>query len=152
MKLNLKNATLAALLAVVPAMPVAFATGKPSGNLTPAERAAYQKKLFDLADEKKDGKVTEKEFVIFLMYTMFTDYSKGDKTLTREQFMKADPGTEAKNAAEWKMMDAKGKGFVTFREALRNKPAIEEMQAEFRKLDKSSKGYITVKDLPSVGN
>jgi hypothetical protein len=73
------------------------------------------------------------------------------KAGTAMLFPAALSGAEAKNAeAEWKLMDPEGKGSVTFKEALRNKPAIEEFKADFRKLDKRGKGYITLKDLPAV--
>jgi Ca2+-binding EF-hand superfamily protein len=47
-------------------------------------------------------------------------------------------------------MDVEGRGYITFEDFLRNKPAVKEMQAKFRTLDKSGKGFITMTDLPRL--
>jgi Ca2+-binding EF-hand superfamily protein len=120
-------------------------------EMTPAEKAEYQKKLFNMADANHDGKVTEKEYVLFVAYSLFKYYAQGEDKLTKQEYMKALSGAEAKNAeAEWKLMDPEGKGYVTFKQALRNKPAIEEFKSDFQKLDRTGRGYITLKDLPAV--
>ena len=122
-----------------------------SGTLLRAEgKQAEQKKMFDLMDGKKDGKVTEKDFVIFVLYQVFHAYDVNqDGRLTKAEFLTGSANTpEGKNAeAEWAMMDTNGDGVITFEDALKNKNAVAEMQAEFKKLDKTGKGYVTIDDV-----
>jgi Ca2+-binding EF-hand superfamily protein len=118
-----------------------------------SSKADRQKRIFQLADCNKDGKVTEKEFVMTALYGVFAGCKKYERgTVTKEAYLKAIAGCpEAKNAeAEWAMMDVEGRGYITFEDFLRNKPAVKEMQAKFRTLDKSGKGFITMADLPRL--
>jgi len=48
--------------------------------------------------------------------------------------------------AEWAAM-SRGANEITFKQSLRNKVAIKEMQGHFRKVDKAGRGYITMDDL-----
>ncbi|HEY5752199.1 MAG TPA: hypothetical protein VIT21_03555 [Chthoniobacterales bacterium] len=115
--------------------------------------AETQKALFATADINKDGKVSEREFVLTALHSLFDGCKKAEKgKLTKAEYMAAIAGCpEAKNEeAEWAEMDVEGRGYITFKDVLRNKSAIEEMKAKFKQLDKSGKGYITMADLPRV--
>jgi Ca2+-binding EF-hand superfamily protein len=116
-------------------------------------RAETQKWIFELADWNRDGKVTEKEFVITALYAAFAGCAKRDNNkLTKQEYLKAIAGCpEARNAeVEWAMMDVEGRGYITFEDVLRNRIAVEEMQAKFKALDRSGKGFITLADLPRL--
>ncbi|HEY5895624.1 MAG TPA: hypothetical protein VIT91_20580 [Chthoniobacterales bacterium] len=115
--------------------------------------AETQKALFATADWNKDGKVTEREFVLTALYSLFNGCKKAENgKLTKAEYMAAIAGCpEAKNEeAEWAVMDVEGRGYITFKDVLRNKRAIEEMKAKFKQLDKGGKGFIAMADLPRV--
>ena len=115
-----------------------------------SENAAFQKEFFKTLDANNDGKVTEKDFVIFVLYQVFHAFdTDNNERLTKAEFLKGSAKTpEGKNAAaEWAMMDTDGNGVVTFKDSLKNKNAIDEMRTEFKKLDKTGKGYITLQDV-----
>lgn len=139
--MNIKTVCLIALAALI------FGSG---ALLRAEDKQADQMKMFDIMDGKKDGKVTQDEFVIFVLYQIFQEYDTNhDKRLSKAEFLKGCAHTpEGKNAeAEWAMMDSNGTGTITFKDALKNKNAVAEMQAEFKKLDKQGNGYITSKDI-----
>ena len=115
-----------------------------------SKNAAFQKEFFKTLDANNDGKVTEKDFVIFVLYQVFHAFdTDNNERLTQAEFLKGSAKTpEGKNAAaEWAMMDTDGNGVITFKDSLKNKNAIDEMRTEFKKLDKTGKGYVTLQDV-----
>ena len=49
-------------------------------------------------------------------------------------------------------MDPNGLGYITLADYLKDTIAVKEMKKDFKKLDKSGKGYITMADLPTLKN
>lgn len=117
----------------------------------PPSAAEYQKDLFKAIDLNNDGKVTEREFVIAVLYDTFASHADKNGRVSRKDYFKwVKQHPEIDGEKEYALMDPKNKGYIIFADVLRNTIAIEDMETEFRKLDKKRKGYITMKDLPEI--
>lgn len=121
----------------------AFSAEKPS----PAQAAEYQSKLFKYLDVDGDGKLTRKEFVVVALYDVFVrqGLDKSGK-LTKAKFIKTfQEKTDAET--EWAMMDTDNDGVIEFKDVFKNKNAVAEMDAAFRKIDTQNRGYVTLAQL-----
>jgi Ca2+-binding EF-hand superfamily protein len=123
-----------------------YAASKDKKQPTAAEVQAYQKKLFKQLDQDKNKKLTEKEFVVAVLYDDFNNMDK-DKNgrLTKAEFLKGAP--KRTGAKEWKMMDPDGKGAIVFADVFKNRTAVKEMKQKFKELDKKGKGYVTLAEV-----
>lgn len=111
---------------------------------TTSEVKEYQRKLFKQMDENSDGKVTEKEFVVMVLYAVFIEESGKDGTLSKKEYFKNSTEKTAKQ--EWALMDPEGKGSIKFKDVFKNTIAINDLKKEFRKLDKKGLGFFTLKE------
>ena len=106
-----------------------------------------QEKIFHTLDANGDGRVTEKEFVITGLNEIFQSFDlDGSGKVSLKEFTKATRKHDIDADAEWAAM-SRGSDEITFKDSLRNKVAVVEMQGHFKKLDKKGKGYVTLNDL-----
>ena len=118
---------------------------------TPEEKQAYQRELFKRVDHDKDGKVTEKEFVVAVLYDVFaTEDKDGDGKVTKEQALAAATVSKERAEEEYAIMDQEGKGYLVFGDLFRSKTALDDLRKDWKKLDKKGKGHITLEDLPDL--
>lgn len=111
----------------------------------------YQRELFNITDLNKDGRVSEREFVVTVLYDTFASFADEKGRASKAvyfEWIKQHPEVDAKK--EYAMMDSENKGYLVFADVLKNTIAIKEMEKEFKKLDRKNKGYITLKDLPDL--
>jgi Ca2+-binding EF-hand superfamily protein len=121
----------------------------------PVGKKAVQLQLFKDADVNHDGKVTAQEFSDFVLTLVFNTYNKdGSGKISHKEYLAAiRDKPEAKTAAaEWKVMDPTNRGYITLPDYLKDQIAVNQMRKKFRELDKTGKGYITLADLPAVNN
>jgi Ca2+-binding EF-hand superfamily protein len=120
---------------------------------SPVSKRATQIQLFNDADTNHDGKVTAQEFTNLALTMTFNAYDKnGNGRLTKAEYMaivKNNPDG-ATAVREWKLMDPKGRGYITVEDLKKNPVAIARVKKRFRELDKKGKGYITMSDLPAL--
>ena len=131
------------IIAIGCTLVAAFAVGTvESQDIQPS-----QNKIFNILDANNDGKVTEKEFVITGLNEIFQSFDLDSSgKVSKKEFMEATAEHEIDAAAEWAAM-SRGADEITFKQSLRNKVAVEEMKGYFKEVDKTGKGYITIKDL-----
>jgi Ca2+-binding EF-hand superfamily protein len=125
----------------------------PAANATTtAEKRALQIQLFKDADLNHDGKVTAQEFADFVLTLVFNTYDANNTgKLSRTEYVALVKGPEtATTDAEWIIMDPKGLGYITLADYLKDSIAVNQMKKDFKKLDKSGKGYVTMADLPAL--
>lgn len=118
-------------------------------------KKAVQIQLFSDADTNHDGKLTAQEFSNLALTMVFNTYDTNHSgRISKAEYMAAvRKHPEWKTAAaEWKAMDPTGRGYITLPDYLKDQTAVNQMKKEFRKLDKSGKGFITMSDLPAVAN
>lgn len=112
---------------------------------TSADAKEYQRKLFKQLDEDGDGKITEKEFIVTVLYAVFAEEAGKDGKLTKKEYF--ENSTENTAKAEWALMDPNGKGEIEFKDVFKNTIAINDLKKEFRKADKKGRGFITLKEI-----
>ena len=125
----------------------------PAANATTvAEKRERQIQLFKDADLNHDGKVTAQEFADFVLTLVFNTYDANNTgKLSRTEYVALVKGPEtATTDAEWIIMDPKGLGYITLADYLKDSIAVNQMKKDFKKLDKSGKGYVTMADLPAL--
>ena len=117
------------------------------------DKAAYQKKLFNLLDANNDGKVSETEFALGTLWGDFQQCdTNNDEKITRDEY-NAHPGT----TLAWFQICPKGKDHFTFGDLTKNRQIIRYMHREWKivlselKMDKNSR-HITKADLPDLSN
>jgi Ca2+-binding EF-hand superfamily protein len=140
-KANLIIAALASVLAMG-----AIAEAAPTNE----QREAHQHRIFSSFDQNKNGKLTRQEFVDAIIKNLFSDFDKNKNGLiTKTEFL--EYAKDKKQAAkEYPLMDTEAKGHITLKNVSRNKPLIQRLELEFKKLDRSDKGYVTLSDLPDL--
>ena len=126
----------------------------PAGEMkppTPEEQEQYQQKLFDLLDADNDGKVTEKEFAVAVLWDEFQKYDKdGDGKVSKAEYDKMP-----KKEDIWSELDPTGKGYVSFEDCVKNKIVVEDLHKEWQSLlgklnKRPGSRYITKADLPDL--
>jgi Ca2+-binding EF-hand superfamily protein len=119
---------------------------------TTAQKKAVQIQLFNDADTNHDGKVTAQEFSNLALLMTFNAYDTNHSgRLSKAEYMavvKNNPDG-ATAMREWKLMDPKGRGYITVQDLQKDPVAVARMKKRFRELDKKGKGYITMADLPA---
>ena len=129
----------------------AFSGAPKKKQPTAAEVTAYQKKLFKRLDQDRNKRLTEKEFVVAVLYEDFSNQDANkDGRLTKAEFLKNAP--KLTGAKEWKMMDPDGKGSIAFSDVFKNRIAVDEMKKSFKKLDKKGRGYVTLEEVLKSGS
>ncbi len=118
-----------------------------------ASKKAIQAQLFKDADTNHDGKVTAQEFSNLALTMTFNAYDTNHSSrLSKTEYMaivtKNPDGATA--AREWKLMDPKGRGYITVQDLQKDPVAVARMKKRFGELDKKGKGYITMADLPAL--
>ena len=116
-----------------------------SAEPTPEEVKEYQAKLFKRIDHDGDGKVTEKEFVVAILYAVFTEEAGKDGKLTKDEYF--TNSTEKTAKEEWALMDPEGTGEITFEDVFKNTLALDDLKKKFKKLDKNGRGFVTMDDV-----
>jgi Ca2+-binding EF-hand superfamily protein len=114
--------------------------------LMPGNPMAHQRKVFEEIDVDKDGKMTEAEFVNYELRRRFerADVNK-DGRLSKEEYLasiKNEVGERQANSG-WKLING-GKKFVTVEDVMHNERAAKEISGEFKKLDRTGRGYVTM--------
>ena len=143
-------------LSVVASATLLLGSSLPSRAADPAEsKKAVQIQLFKDADANHDGKVSAQEFSNFALSMTFNAYDTNHSgRLSKAEYMaivKNNPdGATAER--EWKLMDPKGRGYITVQDLQKDPVAVARMKKRFRELDKKGKGYITMADLPAQKN
>ena len=106
-----------------------------------------QEKIFKILDANSDGKVTEKEFVITGLHEIFVSFDlDGSGKVSKKEYVEATVKHEIDQDAEWAAM-SRGSDEITFKQSLRNKVAVKELQGYFKEIDKKGKGFVTMNDL-----
>ena len=115
-----------------------------------AQRESHQRRLFADVDRDHNGKLTRQEFVDVIISRLFQDFDKNKNgKITKAEFF--EYARDKKLAEkEYPLMDTEAKGYITRKDVDLNQPLISRLQGEFKKLDKSNKGYITLADLPDL--
>jgi len=152
-KLSLKfipptcGATLVLPIVLALSLPASVsAQSKDQKQPSAAEVKAYQKKLFKQLDQDRNKKLTEKEFVVAVLYDDFNNQdSNRDGRLSKAEFLKNAP--KRSGSKEWKMMDPSGKGTIGFEDVFKNRIAVDEMKKKFTELDRAGKGYVTLDEV-----
>ncbi len=116
-------------------------------------KAAYQKKLFNLMDANDDGKVTETEFALGVLWG---DFQKCD-TNNDGKISQAEYNAYPDTSFAFYQLRPRGKDHFTFEDLTTNKHMIRYMHREWKLLlselgvDKNAR-HITMANLPEISN
>ena len=130
------------------ALPLAVDAERPGKE----DQEKYQRELFARIDADSDGKVTEREFGVAVLWDDFRRYdANGDGKVS-----KAEYDAQEKSEDIWSELDAEGKGYVTFKDCLKSAKVRAALHDDWKRLtSKLGKGdkavpYITIEDLPDL--
>ena len=147
--MRMKSIKLGMVAAVGAAVSLASACAE--DVVTPEQHAKYQKKLFALIDSDDDGKVTEKEFAIIVLWDEFRRYdADGDSKVSKAEFMQS-----AVDKSLYGELDRDGKGHITFEDCLGSKTIVKSLHDEWLSLlkqtgNKPAQKFLTLADLPEI--
>jgi hypothetical protein len=149
-KQTMNNKMKSAVLALLAASVAGVASA--AEPVTPKAKETHQRALFARLDANDDGKVTEREYAVVILWDEFVRYD-ADKNgkITKAEY---EAREKAKNI--WDDLDPKGKGYITFKDCFKSKEVIDDLRTEWRsltsKLGKGTKGvrYFTLADLPDL--
>jgi Ca2+-binding EF-hand superfamily protein len=117
---------------------------------TPAQKEAYQRKLFGLIDTNHDDVVSEKEFSTYILREEFRLFDKnGDGKISKAEYLKT-----ATDKEYYSTLDPSGKGHVTLEELNANTSIKGHLRTEWKKalkaLNLGNAKVIKRSDLPDV--
>ncbi len=113
--------------------------------------AETQRKTFEAGDANHDGRMTEREFAVLVLRRQFNNADTNrDGKVTKAEYLANMSGTAdaATIEREWKAMDPEGKGYIMPADMMRDSIATNDLRQQFKKLDKTGKGFITLSSLP----
>ena len=119
--------------------------------ISPEQHEQYQKKLFALLDDNNDGKVSEREFAVVVLWDDFKRYdADSDGKVSKAEYMRL---TDDKDL--YSELDPEGKGHITFKDCFGSKTVIKELHKKWLDLlkktgNKPTQKYIKLSDLPDV--
>jgi hypothetical protein len=121
--------------------------GKPSLE----NQEAYQKELFKRIDANSDGKVTEREFAVMVLWDEFKKAdTDSDGKVTKAEYA----AIKDKKKDLWSKLDTKGKGHVTFEDCCKNPTIVAGLKDDWNELlsELGKKGvkHLTLADLPDL--
>jgi hypothetical protein len=119
---------------------------------SPEAQEAYQRKLFAHLDSNSDGKVTEREFAVAVLWEEFLRFDTNqDGKITKAEYVALEKSKDI-----WVELDPSGSGAVTFKDCFDSKTVIDDLRAEWKALtSKLRKGrgdvrHFTLDDLPDL--
>ena len=121
------------------------------GLPSPEKQENYQKKLFALLDGNDDGKVTEKEFAVAVLWDDFQRFDADDDgKVSKAEFMRM-----AEDKSIYDELDPDGKGHITFKDCFGSKTVVEDLHKKWLELlketgNEATKKSLKLSDLPDL--
>lgn len=112
----------------------------------PGRPVAHDRQAFEVIDVDKDGRVTKDEYMKYELRRRFeaADVNKDGKVSKEEYLASIKNEPRARHGEdEWKLLNS-GKDSITIDDLMHNDLAAKEVSAEFKKLDRAGRGYVTM--------